>query len=73
MSRLRAALSAPGTVAIAPFAILLLFFTLMALLAPALAPLDPRANRCSRACARRAAWPAASRSGSARTNSVATC
>jgi peptide/nickel transport system permease protein len=41
MTRLRAALSAPGTIAIAPFALLLLFFTLMALLAPALAPLDP--------------------------------
>jgi peptide/nickel transport system permease protein len=41
MNRLRAALSAPGTIAIAPFALLLLFFTLMALLAPALAPLDP--------------------------------
>ena len=41
MSRIRAALSAPGTLAIAPFALLLLVFTLMALLAPVLAPLDP--------------------------------
>ena len=41
MSRIRAALSAPGTLASAPFALLLLVFTLMALLAPVLAPLDP--------------------------------
>ena len=41
MSRIRAAFSAPGTIAIAPFALLLLVFTLMALLAPVLAPLDP--------------------------------
>jgi peptide/nickel transport system permease protein len=41
MSRIRAALSAPGTLAIAPFALLLLVFTLMALRAPVLAPRDP--------------------------------
>lgn len=41
MSRLRNALSAPGAAAVAPFALLLLIFALVALLAPWLAPLDP--------------------------------
>lgn len=41
MSRLRNALSAPGAAAVAPFALLLLVFGLVALLAPWLAPLDP--------------------------------
>ena len=41
MKRLRKALSTPGVVAVAPFAVLLVFFALMALLAPWIAPLDP--------------------------------
>jgi peptide/nickel transport system permease protein len=41
MSRLRGALSTPGFVAVAPFAVLLVFIALMALLAPWIAPLDP--------------------------------
>jgi len=41
MSGLRKALSAPGVMAVAPFALLLLVFGLVALLAPWIAPLDP--------------------------------
>lgn len=41
MNRLAAALRAPGAIAIAPFALLLILFAAMALLAPWLAPLDP--------------------------------